>query len=380
MEFALTEEQELILKTVNQICEEKIAPNAKRLEEEPALLEENIKMLAEHDLMGVMIPQEYGGLGEGLLTWALVGERLSYYCTTTGAVYGANILCTWPIMAFGTKEQKERYLPSFAKGESIGAFALTEPEAGSDASAIRTVAKKGREEYILNGTKIFITNAGLAKFYIIIAKTAPEKGARGMSAFIVEKGTEGFLFGKEEKKMGYHALPNKELIFQDCRIPKENLLLAEGRGFYLTMQTLDIGRVGMAAGAVGLAQRAYEEALSYAKERVQFEHPISSFQAVQFMLADMATEIEAARLLFAKAAFLKDKGEGIQKYAAMAKLYASEVVKKVTDFALQIHGGYGYTKEYGVERYYREAKLFEIVEGTSQIQRQLIAQNLIKGR
>ncbi|MBU1615367.1 acyl-CoA dehydrogenase family protein, partial [bacterium] len=272
----------------------------------------------------------------------------------------------------------KKYLIPLSKGEVIGAFGLTEPNAGSDAANIQTTAVKNRDSYILNGTKIFITNAGEAQVYVILAKTQKDRGARGMSAFIVEKGTPGFTFGKNEKKMAFSALANRELIFRDCRIPAENILSKEGRGFRVAMQTLDLGRIGMGIGAIGLAQAAFKEAVKYSKERVQFGHPISNFQAIQFMLADMATEIEAARLLILKAAYLKDQDRPFSHIGAMAKLYASEVAMKVVNKAVQIHGGYGYTKDYAVERYFREAKLFEIVEGTSEIQRGVIANAILK--
>ncbi|MBU0900152.1 acyl-CoA dehydrogenase family protein, partial [bacterium] len=339
---------------------------------------ENVKKLAAYDLMGIPVPAEYGGLGYDFVTWTLVGEEISKACATTGAIFGANMLCLYPIMLFGSEEQKRKYLVPLAKGEKIGAFGLTEPNAGSDAGSIQTKAVKKDSSYILNGTKIFITNAGEADIYVILAKTDQERGARGMSAFIVEKGTPGFTFGKNENKMAYKALPNRELIFENCQIPQENLLYKEGRGFRVAMQTLDLGRIGMGIGAVGLGQAAFHEAVKYAKTRIQFDKPISSFQAIQFMLADMATEIEAARLLILKAAFLKDQGQKFEDIAAMGKLYASEVTMRVVNKAVQIHGGYGYCKEYPVERYFREAKLFEIVEGTSEIQRGVIANYILR--
>jgi butyryl-CoA dehydrogenase len=378
MDFSLSEDQELIRKTVKEICQEEFAPKADRVDQEGKFPWENVKKLASYDLMGIPVPEEYGGLGYDFLTWTIVGEEISTACTTTGAIFGANMLCIYPLMIFGNQQQKEKYLIPLAKGEKIGAFGLTEPNAGSDAGGIQMEARKDGDSYLLNGTKIFITNAGEADIYIILAKTDKERGARGMSAFIVEKGTSGFSFGKNEEKMAYKALPNRELIFEDCRIPAENLLYKENRGFRVAMQTLDLGRIGMGIGAVGLANAAYREAIKYAKQRVQFDRPISSFQAIQFMLADMATEIEAARLLVLKAAYLKDRGERFESFAAMGKLYASEVVMRVVNKAVQIHGGYGYCKDYPVERYFREAKLFEIVEGTSEIQRGVIASHILK--
>lgn len=378
MNFDLNEEQKEILEAVKEICQEEFAPKATEVDNKGEFPWENVKKLAQYDLMGIPIPEEYGGLGLDFLTWTMVGEEISKACTTTGAIFGANMLCLYPIFIFGNEEQKKKYLAPLCKGEVIGAFGLTEPNAGSDAGNVQTTAVTDGDSYILNGTKVFITNAGEAQIYVILAKTQKDRGARGMSAFILEKGTEGFTFGKNEKKMAYSALANRELIFSDCRIPKENLLSKEGRGFRVAMQTLDVGRIGMGIGAVGLAEAAFKEAVKYSKERVQFDHPISTFQAIQFMLADMATEIEAARLLILKAAYLKDQGRPFSHIGAMGKLYASEVVMRVVNKALQIHGGYGYTKDYAVERYFREAKLFEIVEGTSEIQRGVIANTLLK--
>ena len=378
MDFNLTEEQELLLKEVRGICRKEFAPKSAAINEKGEFPWENAKVLAESDLMGIVIPEAYGGLEMGYLTWTLIGEELSRACTTTGSIYGANLLCIYPILMFGTEEQKKKYLPPLAKGEVLGAFGLTEPEAGSDAGNVQTTAVLEGDHYVLNGTKMFITNGGVADTYIVIANTQPGRGARGLSAFIVEKDAPGFTFGQEFNKMAYPALANRELIFQDCRVPKENLLLKEGRGFRVAMKTLDVGRIGMGIGAVGLAQAAYEAAVKYSRERIQFGKPISSFQAMQFMLADMATEIEAARLLVYKAAFLRDQEGKFEKLAAMGKVYASEVCMRVTTKAVQVHGGYGYTRDYPVERYMREAKLFEIVEGTSEIQRGVIAGYVLK--
>jgi len=378
LDFSPTEDQAMILEAVREFAQKELAPKAKQTDESGEFPWENIKKCAELDLMGIPVPEEYGGLGMDFVTWALVGAELSRACTTTGAVFGAHILCVYPIMLFGTEEQKKKYLPPLARGEVVGAFGLTEPEAGSDAGNVRTRAEKKGDEYILNGTKIFITNGGEAETYVIIANVEPDRGARGMTAFIVEKGFEGFSFGKNEKKMAFPSLPNRELIFQDCHVPAENLLHRERRGFRVAMETLDLGRIGMGIGAVGLAQAALDAAVPYAKQRVQFGQPIANFQAVQFMLADMATQIEAARLLCLQAAQLKDAGKPFQKQAAMAKLFASEVVMHVTTKAVQVFGGYGYTRDYPVERYMREAKLFEIVEGTSEIQRGVIAGLLLR--
>ncbi len=378
MDFELTDDQKAIVEAAREICETEFAPKADEIDRKGEFPRENIELLAKYDLSGIPIPEEYGGLGADFLTWALVGEEIAQACSTTSAIYGANMLCIYPIYMFGTEEQKRKYLVPLAKGEKIGAFALTEPNAGSDAASGIAVAVKDGDEYILNGSKMFITNADQAEIYVITFKTQPSRGARGMSAFIVEKGTPGFTFGKQEDKMCFHALPNCGLTFQDCRIPAENLLGQENRGFRVAMETLDVGRIGMAVGAVGLAKSALKKSIKYAKERIQFGQPISSFQAIQHKLADMATEIEAAELLTFKAAWLKDQNRPFSHIAAMAKLYSSEVCARVTSQAVQIHGGYGLIREYSVERYMRESKMFEIVEGTSEIQRSVIAGHILK--
>ena len=378
MNFDLTEDQEAILEAVREICEEEFAPKADEIDRKGEFPWENVELLAKYDLSGIPIPEKYGGLDADFVTWALVGEEIARACSTTGAIYGANILCIYPIYMFGTEEQKRKYLVPLAKGEKIGAFGLTEPDAGSDAAGGLASAVRDGDEYILNGTKIFISNAGEAQIYVVTIKTQPHRGARGMSAFIVEKGTPGFTFGKQEEKMCFHALANRELIFQDCRVPSENLLGRENRGFRVAMQTLDVGRIGMTVGAVGLAKAALEKAINYSKERIQFGQRISTFQAIQHKLADMATEIEAAELLMLKAAWLRDQNRPFGQIAAMAKVFSSEVCARVTSQAVQIHGGYGLIREYTVERYLRESKLFEIVEGTSEIQRNVIAGHVLK--
>ena len=378
MDFTFSEDQTAVLEEVRRFCDQELAPKAKETDEAGVWPAGNVRKLGELDLMGIPVPEEYGGLGMDFLTWAAVGEELSRACTTTGAVYGAHMLAAFPIMAFGTEEQKRKHLIPLARGEKVGAFGLTEPGAGSDAAAVSTKAVLDGEHYVLNGTKIFISNGGEAEIYIIIAATDPGRGARGLSAFIVEKGTPGFTFGKDEKKMAFPSLPNRELIFGDCRVPRENLLGRERAGFLVAMRTLAVGRIGMAIGAVGVARAALEAAAPYAQQRHQFGQPISSFQAIQFMLADMATEVDAARLLTWRAAWLKDHDKPFEKEAAMAKLYASEVAMRVTTRAVQIFGGYGYTREFPVERYMREAKLFEIVEGTSEIQRLVIANQVLR--
>lgn len=378
MDFTFNEDQTAILEAVKEFADEELAPKAEETDRAGAWPSENVKKLAELDLMGIPVPEELGGLGMDFLTWAAVGEELSRACTTTGAVYGAHALAVFPIMTFGTDEQKRKHLVPLAKGEKIGAFGLTEPGAGSDAGAVSTKAELDGDDYVLNGTKIFISNGGEAEVYVIIASTDPSRGVRGLTAFIVEKGAPGFEFGKDEKKMAFPSLPNRELIFTDCRVPKANMLGREKAGFLVAMRTLAVGRIGMAIGAVGLARAALEAAVPYSRQREQFGKPISSFQAIQFMLADMATEVDAARLLTWRAAWLKDQDKPFEKEAAMAKLYASEVAMRTTVKAVQVFGGYGYTAEFPVERYMREAKLFEIVEGTSEVQRMVIANQVIR--
>jgi len=378
MNFDLNEEQAAILEAVKDFAESELLPRAREVGEKGEFPRENLRKLAALDLMGIPVSQEDGGLGMDFLTWTVVGEELSRACTTTGAVYGAHMLAVYPLMLFGNEEQKKRFLAPLAKGEKIGAFGLTEPMAGSDAGNVQTRAELRGDHYLLNGTKVFITNAGEADIYVIIANLDPEKGARGLTAFVVEKGTPGFVFGKNEEKMAFPSLPNRELIFQDCAVPKENLLGRERRGFRVAMETLAVGRIGMGIGAVGVARAALECALPYSKQRIQFGKPISSFEAVQMMLADMATEVDAARLLCLRAAWLKDRGRPFEKEAAMAKVFSSEVAMRTTIKAVQILGGYGYTRDFPAERYMREAKLFEIVEGTSEIQRLVIANLLLR--
>ena len=378
MNFDLTEEQAAIIAAVKDFAESELVPHAREVDARGEFPWENMRRLASLDLMGIPVSEEYGGLGMDFLTWGMVGEELSRACTTTGAIYGAHLLAVYPLMLFATDEQKKRFLAPLAKGEKIGAFGLTEPMAGSDAGNVQTRAELQGDHYLLNGTKIFITNGGEAKVYIIIANLEPDKGARGLTAFVVEKDTPGFSFGKNEEKMAFHSLPNRELIFRDCAVPKGNLLGRERRGFRVAMETLAVGRIGMGIGAVGVARAALECALPYSKQRVQFGKPISSFGAVQTMLADMATEIDAARLLCLRAAWLKDQGRPFEKEAAMAKVFSSEVAMRATIKAVQILGGYGYTKDFPAERYMREAKLFEIVEGTSEIQRLVIANLLLR--
>lgn len=377
MNFELSEEQKLMLEEVKRVCKEVIEPQSEKVEKEGFFPRKNLEILADMDLFGLIIPEEYGGLGMGFLTWAIIAEEISRACATTGLSFGANLLCVYPLMTFGNEEQKKKYLTQLAK-KAIGAFALTEPEAGSDAGNVKTRAIKKNGKYYLTGRKIFITNGGEADIYIIIASTDPDRGPRGLSAFIVEKDYPGFSIGQHFDKMGFKGLPNAELVLDNCEVPEENLLAKEGRGFKIAMDTFAAGRIGVGIGALGVAERALEEAVRYSKERVQFGRPISSFQAVQHMLAEVATEIEAARLLLYKAAWLKDQGLPFEKFASMGKYYASEVAMKATVKAVQIFGGYGYTTDYPVERLLRQAKLFEIIEGTTEIQKNIIASRILK--
>ena len=379
MDYLLTEEQKMIKQLCRQIAEDKIKPVAAEYDKTEKFPWDIIKILAQSDLFAIFVPTEYGGTGGGVLDLCIATEELSRACGGIAVCYAASALGTFPIILFGNDEQKKKYLPDLASGKKIAAFAITEPEAGSDASAIKTTAKKHGDYYILNGTKHFITNGGEAEVYTIIAMTDKTKGARGASAFIVEKDAAGFTFGKEEDKLGIRASATRELVFNDCKIPKENLLVKEGMGFIVTMKTFDKSRPGVAAQALGIAQGALDAAVRYAKERQQFGKSISSFQGIQWMLADMATEIEAARSLVYSVAREIDAGvKDISKDSAMAKLYASDVAMRVSTDAVQIFGGYGYMKDYPVEKYMRDAKITQIYEGTNQIQRNIIALQLIK--
>lgn len=379
IDYLLTDEQKMIRDLCKQITDEKIMPIAAELDRTEEFPWQVMKVIAQSDLFGLYIEEKYGGMAGGVLELCIATEEFSRGCGGIAVCFAASALGTYPIILYGTEEQKNKYLPSLAKGEKLAAFGLTEPAAGSDASAIQTTAKKEANHYILNGTKHFITNGGDAQIYTIIAMTDKSKGARGASAFIVEKDTPGFTFGKKEDKMGIRASSTRELIFTDCKVPKENLLGREGMGFIVTMKTFDISRPGVAAQAVGIAQGALDAAVKYARERVQFGKPISSFQGIQFMLADMATQVEAARaLVYATAREIDNGNKDIGKDSAMAKLFASDVAMKVTTDAVQIFGGYGYMKEYPVEKYMRDAKITQIYEGTNQIQRNIIALALIK--
>jgi len=380
MEYFLTEEQKMIKELAAKIADEKIAPVALHYDEEGIFPHDIVKVLADSDLCGVYIEEKYGGLGGGILEMALVVEELSRACGGIALSFAGTGLGTFPIILFGNEEQKSKYLPDIASGNKLAAFGLTEANAGSDAAGIQTTAELKGDEYVLNGTKQWITNGGEADIYTVIACTNRAKGARGFIAFIVEKGTPGFSFGKKENKMGIRASCTRELVFEDCKIPKENLLAKEGMGFIVAMKTLDRTRPGVAAQALGIAQGAFDEALKYSRERVQFGQSISSFQAVQHMLADMAIQIEASRCLVYQTCRHIDSGaKDISKESAMAKVMASDTAMKVTTDAVQILGGYGYMKEYPVEKMMRDAKITQIYEGTNQIQRNVIALELIKG-
>jgi alkylation response protein AidB-like acyl-CoA dehydrogenase len=379
MDYFLSEEQIMLKELVRQIAEEKVLPVRAELDEKEEFPRDIMKILADADLFGLFVPEEYGGLGKGCLELCIAVEELSRVCLGISTTYAANALGTYPIILFGNEEQKKKYLSDIASGKKLVAFGLTEPNAGSDAGGIQTSAKLDGAEYVINGTKQWITNGGEADIYTIIAMTDRTKGARGASAFIVEKGTPGFSFGKKEKKMGIRASVTRELIFDNCRIPKENILGREGMGFIVAMKTLDNSRVGVGAQGVGVAQGAFEEAVKFARQRVQFGHPIISFQAIQHMLADMATEIEAARsLVYSVARYIDSGAKDISKASAMAKLFATDMAMKVTINAVQVMGGSGYMREYPVEKMMRDAKILQIYEGTNQIQRNIIGQAIIK--
>ena len=379
MDYLLTDEQKMIRELSRKIAQEKITPVAAKYDQSEEFPWEIIKVIADADLFGLFIPPEYGGMGVGVLNLCIATEELSRACGGITVCYAASALGTFPIVLFGNEEQKKKYLPDLAKGRKLAAFGITEPEAGSDASAIKTTAKKQGDYYILNGLKHFITNGGDAETYVVIAMTDKSKGARGASAFILEKGMPGFTFGKKEDKLGIRASSTRELVFTDCKVPKENLLTKEGMGFIVTMRTFDMSRPGVAAQALGIAQGSLDVAVKYAKERHQFGKSISSFQGIQWMLADMATQIEASRALVYACAREIDAGcKDVAKDSAMAKLYASDVAMKVSTEAIQILGGYGYMKDYPAEKYMRDAKITQIYEGTNQIQRNIIALQLIK--
>jgi butyryl-CoA dehydrogenase len=379
MDFALNEEQEMFRKTIREFAEKEIMPRAQEIDLKGEFPWDIIRKMADLGLMGLPFPEEYGGAGGDAISYAIAVEEIARASGSVAITYSAHIsLACSPIYLFGTEEQKKKYLIPMARGEKIGAFGLTEPGAGSDAAAIKTRAVLDGDEWVINGQKIFITNGSIADVVVIAAVTDPAKGKRGISNFIIEKGTPGFRVGREEDKMGLRGSVTSELIFENCRVPKENLLGKEGEGYKQFLITLDGGRIGIGAMAVGLGMAALEAAVKYAKERVQFGQPIAEFQAIQWMIADMATELEAARLLVLRAAWLKDQGRRFTKEAAMAKLFASEAAVRACYKAIQIHGGYGYTKDYPVERFYRDARLTTIGEGTSEIQRLVIARSILE--
>lgn len=379
MDFNLTKTDELFLTMIREFAEKEVKPLAAEVDETERFPIETVRKMGKIGLMGIPIPTEFGGAGGNNILYTMAVEELSRVCATTGVILSAHTsLCCAPILEHGTQEQKEKYLPRLASGEWIGAFGLTEPNAGTDASAQQTTAVLEGDHYVLNGNKIFITNASYADVFIIMAMTDKSKGTRGISAFIVEKDFPGFSIGKKEKKLGIRGSATCELIMENCIVPASNLLGAEGKGFSIAMKTLDGGRIGIASQALGIAQGAMDETVKYVMERKQFGKPIGKFQNTQFQLADLETRIQASRLLVRRAAFRKDRKENYSADAAMAKLFAAETAMDMTTKAVQFHGGYGYTREYPVERMMRDAKITEIYEGTSEVQRMVIAAHLLK--
>jgi butyryl-CoA dehydrogenase len=379
MEFGLTKEQELVKQMLQEFVINEVRPIAAEIDETEEFPMETMRKMAKLGLMGLPFPKEYGGAGGDYSSYIMAVEELGKACASTSVALSAHVsLCCSPIYYYGNEEQKKKYLPALLKGEKIGAFGLTEPNAGTDAAGQQTIARLEGDYYILNGSKVFITNGGVADVFIIFAMTDRSKGTRGISAFIVEKNFEGFSIGKKEDKMGIRASSTTELIFKDIKVPKENLLGKEGKGFSIAMGTLDGGRIGIAAQALGIAGGALDEAVKYMKDRKQFGKSISIFQGLQWYIAEMGTKVEAAKLLVYKAASLKEKGLPYGTEAAMAKLFASETAMEVTTKVVQIFGGYGYTRDYPVERMMRDAKITEIYEGTSEVQKMVIAANILK--
>ena len=377
MDFRLTKEQLLVRKMVREFAENEVKPIASEIDEEERFPAETVEKMAKLGMMGIYFPKEYGGAGGDVLSYAITVEELAKVCGTTAVIVSAHTsLCCAPIFENGTEEQKRKYLPDLCSGRKLGAFGLTEPNAGTDASGQQTTAVLDGDHYVLNGSKCFITNGSVADVFVVFAMTDLKMGNRGISAFIVEKGFKGFSQGKHEKKMGIRGSSTCDLIFEDCIVPKENLLGKEGAGFKIAMQTLDGGRIGIAAQALGIGEGAINEAIKYTSERVQFKKRISSFQNTQFQLADMHTRMQAAQFLVYNAALKKQAHERCSMEAAMAKLFAAEAASDVTRRAVQLFGGYGYTREYPVERMMRDAKITEIYEGTSEVQRMVIAANL----
>lgn len=379
MSFQLTDEQELIRSSVREFAEAEVAPIAAEIDKNHRFPLETVPKLGEMGLLGMLIPEEYGGSHMDTISFAIAIEELSRVCGTTGVLVEAHSsLCTWPIVHYGNEEQKQKYLPALATGEAVGAFGLTEPNAGSDAGATQTTAVRDGDDFILNGQKVFITNGGFAKTFVVLARSTDAPGVKGVSAFIVERDTPGFTIGDPEQKLGIRGSSTTPLFFSDVRIPAANLLGKEGQGFQIAMETLDGGRTGIAAQALGIAQGAYEASVAYAKERVQFGKPIAAQQAIQWMIADMAVDLEAGRALVYQAADAEWKGQPHSIPSAVAKLFCGEMSTRVTGKAIQIHGGVGYTEAYPVERMYRDAKITEIYEGTSEIQRLVIARSILR--
>ncbi|MDR1113042.1 MAG: acyl-CoA dehydrogenase [Bacteroidales bacterium] len=379
MDFSLTKQEELFLQMIREFAEKEVKPLAAAVDENEQFPLETVKKMSKIGLLGIPVPKVFGGQGGTNQIYSMAVEELSRVCGTTGVIVSAHTsLCMAPILENGTEEQKQKYLPNLASGNWIGAFGLTEPNAGTDAGMQQTTAVDVGDKWLLNGSKIFITNAGYAHVYIVMAMTDKSLGTKGISAFIVEKGMPGFSIGKKEKKMGIRGSSTCELIFENCEVPKENLLGKEGKGFAIAMKTLDGGRIGIAAQALGIAQGAIDETVKYVKERKQFGKLIASFQNTQFQMADLETKVQAARLLVRSAAYKKDHNLPYSADAAMAKLFAAETAMEVTIKAVQFHGGYGYTREYAVERMMRDAKITEIYEGTSEVQRMVIAGKLFR--
>jgi butyryl-CoA dehydrogenase len=375
----LADEQQLLLRSVRDFAEAEVKPHAKEIDETGRFPLDTFRKAAELGLTGIAIPENYGGAGMDHVSYAIVIEEISRVCASTGTILSVqNSLYCDPIYRFGSDEQKQKFLVPYARGEKIGCYALTEPQAGSNAAALATTAVRKGDAYVVNGTKAWITNGGVADAALVYVNTQPEKGEKGITALVVEKGARGFAVGKEEKKLGVHATACTELSFSDCEVPVANRIGNEGEGYKVALSTLDGGRIGIAAQATGIAQGAFEAALSYAQQRQAFGHPIADFQAIQFMLADMATELDAARLLARRAAWKQDSGARFTMEASIAKLFASEMSTRVTHKAIQIHGGYGYSREYPVERAYRDARITEIYEGTSEIQRLVISSLVLK--
>lgn len=378
MNFVLSEEHTMARTLFRTFAENEVKPLAQELDEQERFPTETVEKMAAYGFLGIPVPKEWGGQGADTLAYAICVEELSRVCATTGVIVSAHTsLCADPIRKYGTQEQKEKYLAPLAAGRSLGAFGLTEPGAGTDAAGQQTKAVLRGDHYILNGTKIFITNGGVADTYVIFAMTDKSKGTKGISAFIVEKDFEGFSIGKKELKMGIRGSSTTELVFENCKVPKENLLGKEGKGFGIAMGTLDGGRIGIAAQALGIAQGALDETVAYVKERKQFGRSISAFQNTRFQLAGLKTRIEAARLLVYRAAYAKDHQDLYSQEAAMAKLFAAETAMEVTTKCVQLHGGYGYTRDYPIERMMRDAKITEIYEGTSEVQKMVIAGGML---